>query len=108
MPAARLPDRQLQTDHSALPSSAANRLPGVFDTVPARAVGSMDPNHIEHDVLAVTPPASFDGNQKSFGGDCGGIIAITCSTSLVPMPKASAPKRAVSRGVASRRHRRAG
>ena len=31
--------------------------------------------------------------RKVFGFDCGRVcVAMTCSTSLVPMPKASAPK----------------
>ena len=45
--------------------------------------------------LAVTPQGSWPSTEMRnvFGFDCGSVwVARTCSTSLVPMPKASAPK----------------
>ncbi len=106
-------DRHVAHRHAAFHRERADRGAGELDGV-AGAAGGADPaDHRKHDVLggarraAARPRTSRACSSPSSARSV--CVASTCSTSLVPMPCASAPKAPCVRGVGvAADHRHAG
>ncbi len=88
-------DAHVADGHAAFHGEGADGGAGVLDDVAGSSGGADFADDVEDDVLGGDAEGKFtvDLDQKVLGLDWGRVwVAMTCSTSLVPMPKASAPK----------------
>ena len=88
-------DAHVADRHAAFHGEGADGGAGVLDDVAGGAGGADRPMMSRMMSLAVTPKGRSPSTvmRKVLGLSCGSVcVAMTCSTSLVPMPKASAPK----------------